>query len=151
MKGRLRTILVILVVFLSTSAQKPGLSRVMDQKLDHAKAILGAVVTSNWATLDRESRALAMATRDPAWLVLTAPDYLQQSDAFQRALQDLIGASAKRDLEAASAAEVALTTSCVKCHQYVARKRIAGLLQPPGSSARDQRAALRSNLNFSMR
>jgi hypothetical protein len=125
MKAGLRMMLVVLLATVSTSAQKPRLSRVMDQKLDHAKAILGAVVTSDWATLDRESRALALATRDPAWLALTAPDYLQQSDAFQRALQSLIQASAKHDLDAASQAEVALTTSCVKCHQYVARKRVA--------------------------
>ncbi len=43
----------------------PQLSRVMRAKLGHSQAILGAVVTSNWAVLDRESRALALAVRDP--------------------------------------------------------------------------------------
>src|SRR6266496_2735354 len=91
------------------STQTPRLSLVMREKLDHAKGILGAVVTSDWATLDRESRALARATHDPAWVVLTAPEYLRESDQFSRALQDMIEASAKRDLDGAAKAEVTLT------------------------------------------
>lgn len=104
--------------------QKPRLSLVMRQKLDHSKAILGAVVTSDWTTLDRESRALALAAHDPAWTALIAPEYLRQSDAFQRALQQLIEASARKDLDAASKAEVALTLSCVDCHRLVAGRRV---------------------------
>ena len=119
-------VLMVIVSTSATSGQASRLSRVMREKLEHSKAILGAVVTSDWTTLDRESRALARAARDPAWTAqLTAPEYLRQSDAFQRALQDLIEASARRDLSAASRADVALTTSCVGCHQYVAGKRIA--------------------------
>jgi hypothetical protein len=112
-------------VALSAAGDQPRLSLVMREKLDHSKAILGAVVTSDWSTLDRESRALARAAHDPAWTVLTAPEYLRQSDAFQNALQQLIEASARKDLDAASKAEVSLTLSCVDCHRYVARRRIA--------------------------
>jgi hypothetical protein len=105
---------------------KPQLSRVMREKLSHSQAILGAVVTSDWTLLDRESRALALATRDPAWLTaLTQSEYLRQSDAFSRALQDLIEASAKRDLGAAADAQIALTASCVRCHMHMTRQRVA--------------------------
>src|SRR5687767_3629000 len=89
--------------------QTVQVNRVMRAKLERSQAILEAVVTSNWAMLDRESRALAMVTRDPAWRILTAPEYLRFSDAFQRALQDLIETSARRDLDAASKADVELT------------------------------------------
>ena len=109
----------------SAGAQTPSLNRVMREKLDHSKAILGAVVTSDWRTMDRESRALALAVRDPAWIALIAPEYLKQSDAFQTALQQLIEASARKDLDQAAKAEVALTMSCVDCHRYVTRRRIA--------------------------
>ena len=72
----------------ASADQGPQLSRVMRAKLGHLQAILGAVVTSNWAVLDRESRALALVVRDPAWgTALIQPEYLRQSDAFQRALQ----------------------------------------------------------------
>ena len=106
--------------------QSPQLSRVMRAKLGHSQAILGAVVTSNWAVLDRESRALALAVRDPVWgVALNQPEYLRQSDAFQRALQDLIEASEKRDLQMAGNANIALTASCVQCHLHMTRRRIA--------------------------
>lgn len=98
----------------------------MREKLTHSQAILGAVLTSNWAVLDRESRELASAVRDPAWgAALTGPEYLRQSDAFSRALQDLIEASAKRDLEAAGKAQVNLTITCVQCHLQMSRRRMA--------------------------
>ena len=112
--------------FGASADQGPQLSRVMRAKLERSQAILGAVVTSNWAALDRESRALALVVRDPAWgAALIEPEYLRQSDAFQRALQDLIEASAKRNLEAAGNAQIALTASCVRCHLDMTRRRVA--------------------------
>lgn len=110
----------------SFAQDRPQLSKIMRAKLGHSQAILGAVVTSNWAVLDKESRALALVVRDPAWVyALTEPEYLRQSDAFSRALQDLIEASAKRSLESAADAQVALTASCVRCHVHMTRRRVA--------------------------
>jgi hypothetical protein len=110
----------------ASADQGAQLNKVMRAKLGHSQAILGGVVTSNWAVLDRESRALALAVRDPAWgFALTEPEYLRLSDVFSRALQDLIEASAKRDLEAAANAHIALTTSCVRCHVHMTRRRVA--------------------------
>jgi hypothetical protein len=135
MRTRTRTaaamlIAAVLVSMPASGGQGLGLHRVMHEKLDHAKAILEGVVTSDWSVIDRESRAMVRVTQDPAWSVLTAPEYLRQSDLFSRALQDLIQASARRDLSAAGNADVALTSSCVRCHEYVARHRTARL--PPG-------------------
>ena len=111
---------------LADQAPAPQLNKVMRAKLGHSQAILGAVVTSDWTTLDRESRALALVVRDPTWIAaLTEPEYLRQSDAFARALQDLIQASAKRNLESAADAHVALTASCVRCHLHMTRRRLA--------------------------
>jgi hypothetical protein len=110
----------------ASADQTPALNKVMRAKLGHSQAILAAVVTSDWAALDRESRALALAVRDPAWTAaLTEPEYIKQSDAFSRALQDLIEASARRDLEAAGTAHIMLTTSCVRCHLHMTRRRNA--------------------------
>ena len=118
---------VSLGLSIGASAQAPPpLNRIMKEKLAHSQAILGAVVTSNWTVLDRESRALALAVRDPAWVAaLTEPEYIRQSDAFSRALQDLIEASAKRNLEEAANAHIMLTASCVRCHVHMTRRRLA--------------------------
>lgn len=125
---RARPLLAAAIIALLTipaiADQTPQVGRMMRAKLTRSQAILGAVVTSDWATLDRESRALAQITHDPAWLVMTAPEYLKQSDAFINALQQLIEASAKKDLDLAADADVALTISCVRCHVQVSRNRL---------------------------
>lgn len=109
----------------SSSTQTARLSTVMRAKLDHTQRILEAVVTSNWQQLDRESRELARATQDPAWSALKTPEYVRHSDAFVRATDSLVEAAKLRDLEAASLGFVSLSTSCVSCHRYMSRARIA--------------------------
>lgn len=117
---------IFLLLTIPTMAdQAPQLSRVMREKLTHSQAILGAVVTSNWATMDRESRALVKAAQDPAWTALKAPEYVRYSDAFLDALKRLGTASAGKDLDAATDAQVELTRSCVQCHRYLMRQRLA--------------------------
>jgi hypothetical protein len=129
MKQQLRSIIGAIVVVLLTvpmmADQTVQLHAVMRQKLTHSQAILGAVVTSDWATLDRERRALFKATQDPAWIMMTAPEYLRYSDAFMNALHGLILASAKKDLDSAADAQIELTRSCVQCHRYLTRRRLA--------------------------
>ena len=109
----------------SASAQTRRLNAVMRSKLEHSKNVLEGVVTSNWVLLERESRALVAVTKDPSWTVLAMPEYVQQSLGFIRATEDLLAAAKQRDLEAASKGFVALSTSCVTCHQYLARSRVA--------------------------
>jgi hypothetical protein len=109
----------------NSSAQTTALNRLMRQKLEQSQGMLAAVVTSNWADLERRSEALIRITNDPAWMVLNSPEYARQSQAFLRATQDLVDAAKRRDLDAAPQAYVSLTLSCVQCHRYVARARIA--------------------------
>ena len=107
------------------AAQTVGLNRVMRAKLAHAQQILAGVVTSDWAELERHSRELRLATEDPAWAVLTTPEYARQTAAFLRASENLLDAARRRDLDATPLAYVSLTISCVQCHRYVARMRVA--------------------------
>jgi hypothetical protein len=109
----------------NSSAQTTALNRVMRQKLENSQGLLAAVVTSNWADLERRSQALSRITNDPAWAVLNTPEYARQSQAFLHAAQDLVEAAKRRDLDAAPLAYASLTLSCVQCHRYVARARIA--------------------------
>jgi cytochrome c556 len=109
----------------ASAAQTIGLNRVMRAKLEHAQQILGDVVTSNWSGLEQHSQELRRAAEDPAWAVLTTPEYVRQTGAFLRASDDLLEAAKQRDLEGAPLAYVSLTMSCVQCHRYVARTRIA--------------------------
>jgi hypothetical protein len=107
------------------ASQTTRLQMVMREKLAHSEKLLDAVVTSNWAQMETHSLELQRLTRDPAWKVLTAPEYASQSAAFVRALDELLDAARHRDLEAAPLAYVTMTMRCVQCHRYVARMRTA--------------------------
>jgi hypothetical protein len=120
------TLLMASVGIAAAAAQTIGLNRVMRAKLEHSQQILGDVVTSNWSGLERHSQELGRAAQDPAWAVLTTPEYVRHTAAFLRASEDLLEAARQRDSEAAPLAYVSLTMSCVQCHRYIARRRIAG-------------------------
>jgi hypothetical protein len=109
----------------SSSAQTTALNRLMRQKLELAQGLLAAVVTTNWPEMQRRGETLMRLTNDPAWAALKGPEYARQSQAFLTAAQDLVEAAKRRDLEAAPLAYVSLTLSCVQCHRYVARARVA--------------------------
>jgi len=119
------------------STQQVRLKSVMQLKLQHAQRLLGDVVTSDWASLEADTAALQQTTRDPAWAVLTTPEYIQHTMTFTRAVEELGDAARRHDLEMAPLAYVSLTLSCVQCHRYVARMRIAATPDvAAGTSAR---------------
>lgn len=122
---RVAVLLLGLVPVTATTAQGPAVDRVMRRKLEVSQKILEAVVTSRWADLEARTSDLEDLTNDPAWRVLTAPEYATHSNAFRKTVRALHDAAAKRDLEATPKAYIAVTLSCVECHRYLARSRIA--------------------------
>ena len=124
-RWRLAVLLLALVHAATTTAQGPAVDRVMRRKLEVSQKILEAVVTSRWSDLEARARDLEDLTNDPAWRVLTAPEYATHSNAFRLTVRTLHDAAARRDLEATPKAYIAVTLSCVDCHRYLARSRIA--------------------------
>lgn len=108
------------------TAQGPSVDRVMRKKLEVSQKILEAVVTSRWADLEARSQDLENLTTDPAWRVLDSPEYARQGSAFRNAVRTLREAARRHDLDAAPKAYAAVTASCVECHRYLARNRLAG-------------------------
>lgn len=105
--------------------QGPEVKHVMREKLTRAQNILEAVVTSDWANLEINSRELERLTDDPRWTVLKYPEYARQTAEFVKAIEQLHLAAAQRDLEKTPRAYVNVTLKCVECHRYLARERIA--------------------------
>ena len=136
MSARARSSIICSIVLLTTIAMVVGfLSRVegqtvqtkqvMQQKLAQSQQLLGAVVTSNWAVLTQRTQALESLTRQPGWQFLQTPEYRNYTAAFEKATQALAAAAQQRDQRTAATAYNQLVTSCVECHRYVARARIA--------------------------
>ena len=128
--SRARVTALTLVVVLGSgalplAAQTRQTKQVMRQKLAHSQQLLTALVTSNWASLASGSRDLEALTRQPGWDVLRQPEFNKQTLAFQRAIQALDEASKQRDQRTALTAYNGLVASCVECHTFVARSRIA--------------------------
>jgi hypothetical protein len=105
--------------------QTAATGRVMREKLTHSQRILEAILTSDFALLERESGALSRATELPGWFVLKGPEYRKYSATFLRATRDLIEAAKERDLDAAATRYTTLITSCYQCHRYMKNARIA--------------------------
>ena len=108
-------------------AQTAQTRQVMREKLELSQVLLGAVVTSNWASLDKTTKALTAVINRPGWQVLASPEYVQQTRAFLNATQALQNAGAAREQRTALSAYNGLVASCVECHLYVARARVARL------------------------
>jgi cytochrome c556 len=136
MSATARTSTICSVVLLTTTAVVVGfLSRaegqtvqtkqVMQQKLAQSQQLLGALVTSNWAVLTQRTQAVEALTRQPGWQFLQTPEYRDYTAAFEKATQALAAAAQQRDQRTAATAYTQLVNSCVECHRYVARARIA--------------------------
>ncbi len=117
---------VLAVLAVPTGAQTVETGRAMREKLTHSQRILEAIMTSDFALLDRESAAMVRMTELPAWSVLKSPEYLRQSAAFVRAIQDLRDSAKARDLDTAALNYMSLTLTCFQCHKHIKGMRIAG-------------------------
>ncbi len=118
------------VIATPASGQTPALKSLMREKLSYSQQLLDSVVTSRWAQLEQQATALRKLTDRSAWMVLQSPEYARQTVRFTRALDDLVEAARRRDLDATPVAYTAMTMSCVQCHRQVARMRMAGPAPP---------------------
>jgi len=107
-------------------AQTAQTRQVMREKLELSEILLGGLVTSNWASLHKTTQSLIGVINRPGWQVLQSPEYIRQTTAFLNATQALLAAAEARDQRTALAAYNGLVASCVECHRYVARLRVAG-------------------------
>jgi hypothetical protein len=129
MKAIIQLLVVVALVMTCGSApagQTAATARVMREKLVHAQQVLRAIMISDYKLLEQESTALSRVTKDEGWNVLTSPEYLRQSAAFVRSMEDLVEAAKQRDLDAAAIGYTTMTMRCYQCHRYLKGVRIAG-------------------------
>jgi Cytochrome C' len=145
MSAKARTSICSVVLLMTTAMVVAFLSRaegqtvqtkqVMQQKLAQSQQLLAAVVTSNWGALTQRTQALESLTRQPGWQFLQTIEYRTYTAAFEKATRALAAAAQQRDQRTAATAYNELVSSCVECHRYVARSRIAGMRTLPRSTS----------------
>jgi len=121
----LTTIAMVVAGLSRVEGQTVQTKQVMQQKLAQSQQLLAAVVTSNWAALTQRTQALESLTRQPGWQFLQTAEYRNYTAAFAKAMQGLAAAAQQRDQRTAATAYNQLVNSCVECHRYVARSRLA--------------------------
>lgn len=134
----LAALMVMTCLTAPAGAQTALTRQVMREKLTRSSQLLAALVTSNWLALERESAALDAVTQKPGWDVLRAPEYVKQTGNFHLSVDALEEAARLRDQRQALAAYNGLVASCVECHRYVARSRVAVV---PGAGTQRRGAA----------
>ena len=114
---------ILPLVFASgySSAQNPTLKTAMREKLANTQRLLEAIVTADYAAIERAVNALSRIsdTEIASWQVGASPEYRKQAVSFVRSVQGLYDAAAKRDIDAALAEYTALVSSCTRCHAHV--------------------------------
>lgn len=119
------TIWAVLVLPGALHGQTPRTRAVMRTKLVHTQRILEALMTSNYAVLERESKALAAVTETPEWSELKTSELFAYTNNFLAATRDLADAARQRDLDGAAKKYTTLTMTCYECHKYRKGVRIA--------------------------
>jgi hypothetical protein len=123
----------LLLAVLATAGDAPAaqrgqpspLPKVMQTKLDHAQAVLRALVIEDFAGLEREANRLGDLTKQAEWGVLKTPEYARHSQAFLRATESLAASAKAGDLNGATLDYATVTLRCVQCHRHVKGVRAA--------------------------
>lgn len=117
------------VVWLAAAALAPRQERdidfIMQRKLDNAHAILEALITEDFETLEDSAGALLALSDEAAWFVLQTPEYNERSAAFRASAAAIEKAAKERNLDGAALGYVDMTLKCVQCHQFLRGTRRA--------------------------
>ena len=107
------------------SAQSPTLKAEMREKLNNAQQLLGAVVTADFAGIDRSAERLSRISfaEISSWQASAQPEYVRQAEVFLLSIKGLRSAAASRNIASASTQYTTLVSSCVQCHASVRRSR----------------------------
>jgi hypothetical protein len=99
----------------------------MRPKLEHAQKVLEGLALEDHLLVADNAKALLRLSESAEWQVLPGPEYVRYSSDFQRITNELIQASNKKNIDAATLAYVQLTMNCVNCHKHVREARRVAL------------------------
>lgn len=99
--------------------QEPNLRFIMQRKLDNAHAILEALITEDYESLEDSAGAILKLSEESAWFVIQSPEYTERSTSFRRAVSEIQAAAKEKNLDRAALGYVDMTLKCVQCHRYM--------------------------------
>lgn len=113
--------------------QKGRLSQLMIDKLRSTQSLLQGIALSDFDRITKAAEELIKLSRTADWIAHKTPRYEVHSNEFVRAAEALITKAKARNLDGVVLGYMDLTSSCVRCHQYLREIRDAHGPDAPGS------------------
>ena len=117
----------------SQAAEQPNEKAVkafMRGKLDASQQVLEGLVTEDFKLIELGGDRMRVMSLRAEWNVLKTPAYVQYSNEFQRAAQQLSRAAKEKKLDAAALFHLQLTLTCINCHKHVRGVKLAAAPKP---------------------
>ena len=118
---------------------KPGkpknskLTLFMRGKLTASQNVLDGLVTEDFKKIEKGGQKLLLMSKAADWQVFKTGTYAQYSAEFQRSADRLVKMAKKKQLDSAALSYMHVTMTCINCHKYVKKERLArGEPVPPG-------------------
>lgn len=97
----------------------------MRKKLDLSKQALEGIVNEDFALIKQSAEELEKMGKDKQWEVLTLDEYSHFSAEFRRVAKAMRTQAEKKNIDGSVVAYMQLTMSCVECHKFTRRIRLA--------------------------
>lgn len=104
----------------------------MQQKLKHAQDLLSALALSDFNEMIGHSRELQRISLEARWSQPPSLDYAAFGDDFRNALDRVITAAEKRNVDNAALGYVEVVLTCVRCHEIVRKGEAIARGTDPG-------------------
>lgn len=109
------------------------LTHFMRGKLTASQSVLDGLVTEDFKKIEKGGLKLLVMSKAADWQVFKTGTYAQYSAEFQRSADRLVKMAKKKQLDSAALSYMHVTMTCINCHKYVKKERLArGEPIPPG-------------------
>jgi len=131
-------IATVLAILIGAWAQPPKTTpakEFMREKLQHSQKVLEGIAVEDYRLILVHSQKLSAMSQNAGWNMFQNPEYLELSAAFRRYADTLTQAAKEENLDRATVAYLGMTMSCVECHKFVRRRRMARIETEAPSAA----------------
>ena len=107
------------------SNKEQPLKKMMEDKLETSKKLLGAVAQNNFAKAEANAEELVRVSIELGKKFPKNEQFQELGKEYRNELQGLLKAARKQNTEGMTLAYVKVTMSCFNCHTYVRDTRLA--------------------------
>lgn len=105
--------------------EKTRLHLFMRGKLAASQNVLEGLVTEDFDKIQKGGKKMVAMSLAADWKVLQSNTYAQYSGEFHRSATRLVSMAKKKQLDSAALSYMHVTMTCINCHKYVKKEKIA--------------------------